>query len=90
MSFRPRRALAVLWKDVVEVRKNRGLLWSMAALPTVIVVVPIGVVATYVFRPEDPNLDYPFGHYLPYPLSLLNIDAAAPFTVHLSVPRRSP
>ncbi len=56
MSFHPRRALAVFWKDWVELKKNRGLLGSMLALPAVIVVVPIGVVFAYVRRPDDPNL----------------------------------
>lgn len=43
-------------KDFLDLRKNRGLLWSMLALPAVIVVVPIGVVLAYVRNPEDPNL----------------------------------
>jgi ABC-type Na+ efflux pump permease subunit len=51
-----RRALAVLWKDSVDLRKNKAMLWSMAALPIVIVIMPIMVVATYVSRPDDPNL----------------------------------
>ncbi len=56
MSFRWQRVGAVFQKDFLDLRKNRGLLWSMLALPAVIVVVPIGVVMAYVRNPEDPNL----------------------------------
>lgn len=42
------------------------------------------VSAIFLARPEDPDFDYPFGHYLPYPLSLLEIDSAAPFSVRIS------
>ncbi len=56
MSFHPARALAVLWKDFLDLKKNRGLLYSMAALPIVIVVMPIGVVYAYVSQPDDGNL----------------------------------
>jgi ABC-type Na+ efflux pump permease subunit len=56
MNFSFARALAVVWKDLLDLRKNRGMLYSMLALPAVIVVMPIGVVATYVSRPDDPNL----------------------------------
>lgn len=50
------RAKAVLWKDLLELRKNPGMLWSMLALPTVIVLVPLGIVRAYVWNPSDPNL----------------------------------
>ena len=33
MSFHPRRALAVFWKDFLDLRKNPSLLLAMAALP---------------------------------------------------------
>jgi ABC-type Na+ efflux pump permease subunit len=56
MSFALHRVRALLGKDLLDLRKNRGLLWSMLALPTVIVVVPLGVVWTYVKDPHDPNL----------------------------------
>jgi ABC-type Na+ efflux pump permease subunit len=56
MAFRPRRALAVFWKDFLDLRKNVGLLLSMAALPLVFVLVPIGVVWAYAARPDDPSL----------------------------------
>ncbi len=56
MSFHPRRALAVFWKDFLDLRKNLGLLGSMAVLPLVFVLVPIGVVWAYARRPDDPNL----------------------------------
>ena len=54
--FAPHRVWAVLWKDLLDLRKNRGLVYSMLALPTVIVVVPLGIVWTYVRNPADPNL----------------------------------
>ncbi|WP_257460598.1 ABC transporter permease [Archangium lipolyticum] len=56
MAFRPRRALAVFWKDFLDLRRNPSLLLAMAALPMVLVVVPIGVVWTYVHNPDDPGL----------------------------------
>ncbi|MDY7228692.1 ABC transporter permease subunit [Hyalangium rubrum] len=56
MSFRPKRALAVFWKDFLDLRKNVGLLLSMMVLPLVFVLVPIGVVWAYAVRPDDPNL----------------------------------
>ncbi len=56
MSFRMSRALAVYRKDLLDLRKNRGLLWSMLALPLVIVVTPLGVVMAYVRNPTDPGL----------------------------------
>ncbi|HEX8539630.1 MAG TPA: ABC transporter permease, partial [Cystobacter sp.] len=56
MSFRPRRALAVFWKDFLDLRKNPALLLAMAALPMVLVVVPMIVVWTYVRDPNDNNL----------------------------------
>ncbi|MCP3057961.1 ABC transporter permease [Myxococcus sp. K38C18041901] len=56
MAFRPRRALAVFWKDFLDLRKNVGLLVSMAVLPTVMVTVPIIVVWTYVNTPNQADL----------------------------------
>jgi ABC-2 type transport system permease protein len=56
VSFHLRRALAVTWKDVVDLRKNRGLLWSLFALPAVIVVMPMFVVWAYARDPSDANL----------------------------------
>jgi len=56
MAFRPRRALAVFWKDFLDLRKNLGLLASMAVLPTVMVLVPIGVVWSYVRTPNHADL----------------------------------
>ncbi|MHA7633076.1 ABC transporter permease subunit [Corallococcus sp. M7] len=56
MAFRPRRALAVFWKDSLDLRKNVGLLVSMAVLPMVMVTVPIGVVWTYVRQPDHADL----------------------------------
>lgn len=54
--FSMARVRAVVWKDLLELRKNQGMIWSMLALPAVIVLVPIGVVRTYVSNPTDPNL----------------------------------
>lgn len=56
MSFSFARVKAVLWKDLLELKKNRGMVYSMLALPTVIVLVPLGIVRTYVRNPSDPNL----------------------------------
>lgn len=56
MSFHRRRALAVFWKDFLDLRKNRGLLVSMGVLPAVMILVPIGMVFAYVRDPSDPAL----------------------------------
>lgn len=56
MAFHVRRALAVCWKDLLDLGKSPALLLGMAALPTVLVVVPALVVRSYVRNPEDPNL----------------------------------
>lgn len=56
MSFSMSRAIAVFWKDFLDLRKNKALLLSMLALPAVLVVVPAGIVYAYVRRPDDPNL----------------------------------
>lgn len=56
MSFSWKRALAVYWKDFLDLRKNKGLLASMLALPAVMVVAPAGLVWAYARNPEDPNL----------------------------------
>jgi ABC-type Na+ efflux pump permease subunit len=55
VSFSFQRVKAVLWKDLLELRKNKGMLWSMLALPSIIVLVPLGIVHTYVRNPNDPN-----------------------------------
>lgn len=56
MTFHPRRALAIFWKDFLDLRKNPTLLLAMAALPLVLVVVPMLVVWMYVHNPDDPGL----------------------------------
>lgn len=55
-SFSFNRVKAVVWKDLLELRKNQAMLWSMLALPAVIVLAPLGIVRTYVRNPEDSNL----------------------------------
>lgn len=54
--IRWRRAFAVFWKDTLELRKNRGLLLSLLALPTVMVLSATGVVASYLSQAGDPSL----------------------------------
>lgn len=56
MSFSAARALAVYRKDLLDLLKNRGLVWSMLALPVVILIAPLGVVWAYLRNPNDPNL----------------------------------
>ena len=52
MSFRVHRALAVTWKEALDLRKNPGLLASMLALPAVLVLVPTGVVWAWLRHPD--------------------------------------
>jgi ABC-2 type transport system permease protein len=56
MAFRMRRALAVCWKDLLDLSKSPALLLGMGVLPAMVVVVPALVVWSYVRNPEDPNL----------------------------------
>lgn len=46
----------MVWKEWLELRKNPAMLASMAALPVVLVVVPMGIIYAYVRNPNDPNL----------------------------------
>lgn len=55
-GFSVRRVMAVVWKDLLDLRKNRGMLWSMLALPTVVVIMPIGVVTAYARTPDKASL----------------------------------
>lgn len=52
MSFRLHRALAIAWKEALDLRKNPGLLASMLALPAVLVVVPTAVIWTWLRQPD--------------------------------------
>jgi ABC-type sugar transport system permease subunit len=52
VSFRLHRALAVSWKEALDLRKNPGLLASMLALPAVLVAVPTGVVWSWLRNPD--------------------------------------
>ncbi|MCC6332961.1 MAG: ABC transporter permease subunit [Myxococcales bacterium] len=64
-TFSVRRVLAVVWKDLLDLKKNRGMLWSMLALPMVVVIMPIGVVTAYVQRPDDVSLAVMAQYYEP-------------------------
>ena len=56
MSFQLHRALAVAWKEAVDLRKNPMLILSMLALPAVLVAVPTGVVWAWVRRSDESSL----------------------------------
>ena len=53
MRFHWRRARAVAWKDGLDLRKNPGLVWSMFALPGVLVLVPTLMVWAWVRAPDE-------------------------------------
>ncbi len=65
MAFRPRRALAVFWKDFLDLRKNKALLLSLLALPVALVVVPTLIVRGFLAQPDDPNLKVVAQYYEP-------------------------
>ncbi len=46
-----------------------------------------GFVSSFPFfsLPEDPNLDYPAGHYYPFPLSVVTIEGEGNFSVQITV-----
>lgn len=56
MAFHPQRALAVFWKDFLDLRKNPGLLATMGVLPLLLTAMPIFVVWAYASDPKDPGL----------------------------------
>jgi ABC-type Na+ efflux pump permease subunit len=56
MAFHPKRAWAVTWKDLLDLRRNPGLVVSMLVLPLTMVLVPAGVVWAYARNPTDPSL----------------------------------
>ena len=56
MSFRTHRALAVAWKEALDLKKNPGLVASMLALPAALVLVPVGIIWSYVHNPDDISL----------------------------------
>jgi ABC-2 type transport system permease protein len=56
MGFQSRRAAAVFWKDFLDLRKNRGLMWTLLVFPTILVMVPAGIVFAYVRDASDASL----------------------------------
>jgi ABC-2 type transport system permease protein len=66
VSFRLRRALAVAWKDGLDLSRNRALLASMAIFPMVLSLVPVGVVFAYAHQPNDPSLTEMARYYDPH------------------------
>jgi hypothetical protein len=46
-----------------------------------------GFVSSFPFlsMPEDPNLDYPKGHYMPFPLSIVTIQGEKNFSIQIVV-----
>lgn len=65
MAFHWQRVLAVYRKDTLDLTKNRGLLFSMLALPAVLVIVPTVVVWAYARDPSDVNLRVMAQYYDP-------------------------
>ncbi len=71
-----------------------GLTWGLSSLPKVAIRTSAQVTlqtfkdsSAAMQRPEDPNLGYPPGHYLPYPLALVTLAAQDSLTVLLNVAR---
>lgn len=56
MGFHWRRALAVFWKDSLDLRLNKGLLASMLVMPAMLVLVPVGIIYAYARNPSDVSL----------------------------------
>ena len=44
----------------------------------------------YMGQPEDPDLDYPPGFHLPFPIALAEVYAAGEFTIQLQVQITNP
>src|SRR5579871_1219606 len=65
MSFRWQRVRAVLWKELLDLKKNRGLLGSMFALPGVMILVPAGVIYSYVHHPNEVGVQMMARYYEP-------------------------
>ena len=56
MAFSLKRAWAVCRKDLLDLKKNPGLVASMLVLPLTMVLVPAAVVMAYARDPADPSL----------------------------------
>lgn len=65
MSFHPRRAYAVFWKDTLDLRQNRALVASMFALPAVLVIVPVLVAYAYLHNGDVSSLRMMARYYQP-------------------------
>jgi ABC-type Na+ efflux pump permease subunit len=78
VAFSTHRALAVFWKDFLDLRKNKGLLWSMGVFPLVFVAGPVGIVWAYVHNPSDGTL-VALAHF--YEPGLRDANTAARFLV---------
>ncbi len=64
-----------------------GWQWGVAAGPQVLVSTPLSFEAhgfnaswPLLTRPEDPNLDYPVGHYYPFPLGMMILSGERDFS----------
>lgn len=56
MAFHARRAMAVFWKDSLDLLKNKAVLWTMLVLPAILILVPTGIIYGYAHDPNDPSL----------------------------------
>lgn len=81
------------WAERYQLRSiNGGWSWGLLDGPAVTVlassptvVYPFNASLPGLRRFENPNLDYPRGHYLPYPMALLAIESPGDFSLEISL-----
>jgi len=69
-----------------------GFIWQLSLGPSVQVCTDAGISSNLynvtrkiMSSPEDPNVEFPPGHFLPFPLAVLTLDATGDFSVEISL-----
>jgi hypothetical protein len=93
LGIDPWRRYSPGWGDAYrEAASSSGWEWGLDPGPQVVITSSGTVTAraftasrSYLSSAEDPNFDYPPGHYLPFPLALVEINGQGNFYIRLDV-----
>lgn len=93
LGLDPWRRFKTGWGDAYqEVSIPGGLLWAIGSDMQVSLTTTgslkynaFNASRTYLSRPEDPNFDYPAGHFIPFPLMLVEVNGMNNFSIKLDV-----
>jgi hypothetical protein len=81
------------WGDkyINQITSN-GIIWKIDSGKFIeihsnnqITIIPFNATHSALAKPEDPNFDYGFGHYLPFPIALLEIQPATFYQIDIVV-----